>query len=184
MRITETQFQHDYKVCRLKENVKIDAFCCGDEDLDDFILNESSFYTKALISVTYIVLDKRQDNKIVAYFSLANDKLSVNDFNSNSEFNRFRKRRFAHEKILRSYPAVKLCRLGINTESKGLGLGSILIKFICALYSGNARAGCRFVTVDAYKTAVPFYEKNGFDLLTKKESRSDTLPLYFDLASF
>lgn len=102
MRITETQFQHDYKVCRLKENVKIDAFCCGDEDLDDFILNESSFYTKALISVTYIVLDKRQDNKIVAYFSLANDKLSV----------------------------------------------------------------------------------NGFDLLTKKESRSDTLPLYFDLASF
>ena len=61
MRITETQFQHDYKVCRLKENVKIDAFCCGDEDLDDFILNESSFYTKALISVTYIVLDKRQN---------------------------------------------------------------------------------------------------------------------------
>lgn len=40
------------------------------------------------------------------------------------------------------------------------------------------------ITVDAYKTAVPFYEKNGFDLLTKKESRSDTLPLYFDLASF
>nr|WP_297268316.1 hypothetical protein [uncultured Prevotella sp.] len=55
---------------------------------------------------------------------------------------------------------------------------------VFGMFTTQKSSGCRFVTIDAYKTAVPFYEKNGFDLLTKKESRSDTLPLYFDLASF
>lgn len=39
------------------------------------------------------------------------------------EFNRFRKRRFVHEKRLRSYPAVKLCRLGVDISMKGDGIG-------------------------------------------------------------
>ena len=67
---------------------------------------------------------------------------------------------------------------------KGKGLGSFLLSVVFGMFTTQKNSGCRFVTVDAYKTAVPFYEKNGFDLLTKKESRSDTLPLYFDLASF
>lgn len=103
------------------------------EDLDNFITKESADYTKSLLSVTYIVTNKSK-NKVVAYFSLAADKLSVNDFASNSEFNRFRKRRFVHEKRLRSYPAVKLCRLGVDISMKGTGLGSIilsLIEFLC-----------------------------------------------------
>ena len=50
---------------------------------------------------------------------------------------------------------------------KGTGLGSIifsLIEFLCT--QGN-RIGCRFITVDAYKTATPSYIKNGFQPLTK-----------------
>ena len=59
-----------------------------------------------------------------------------------------------------------------------------MLSVVFGMFTTQKNSGCRFVTVDAYKIAVPFYEKNGFDLLTKKESRSDTLPLYFDLASF
>lgn len=183
MRITEENFKSEYIIRTLGEDENVKTFSCGDEDLDDFILNESAAYTKAMISATHVVINKHTD-QIVAYFSLANDKLSVNEFNSNSEFNRFRKKRFQHEKMLKSYPAVKLCRLGIATSEKGKGLGSLLLNMLFAMFCSQKNSGCRFVTVDAYKTAVPFYEKNGFDLMTKKESRSDTLPLYFDLASF
>lgn len=183
MRITEEDFKSEYILRALKEDENVKTFSCGDEDLDDYILNESSVYTKAMLSSTHVVINKHT-HQVAAYFSLANDKLSVNKFNSNSEFNRFRKKRFQHEKMLKSYPAVKLCRLGIATTEKGKGLGSFLLSVVFGMFTTQKNSGCRFVTVDAYKTAVPFYEKNGFDLLTKKESRSDTLPLYFDLASF
>lgn len=119
----------------------------------------------------------------MAYFSLAADKLSVNDFASNSEFNRFRKRRFVHEKRLRSYPAVKLCRLGVDISMKGTGLGSIILSLIEFLCTQGNRIGCRFITVDAYKTATPFYIKNGFQPLSKGISNCFTEPLFMDLHS-
>ena len=128
MRITLGEFQDNYKYEILKPTDCVKTFQCGDEDLDNFITKESADYTKSLLSVTYIVTNKSK-NKVVAYFSLAADKLSVNDFASNSEFNRFRKRRFVHEKRLRSYPAVKLCRLGVDISMKGTGLGSIIHGF-------------------------------------------------------
>ena len=114
MRMTEQEFQGRYKILILEPTMNVETFHCGDEDLDDFIVHEANFYGVARIAVTYIVVDCQEDNKIVAYFSLANDKLSVSDFSCNSEFNRFRKHRFVHEKRLRSYPAVKLCRLGVS----------------------------------------------------------------------
>lgn len=44
----------------------------------------------------------------------------------------------------------------------------------------NGKTGCRFVTVDAYNAAVPFYEKNGFDFLTQKDENPTQL-MFFDL---
>ena len=39
----------------------------------------------------------------------------------------------------------------------------------------------RFITVDAYLSAVPFYEKNGFLHLTKKDEDEHTRLMYFDM---
>ena len=183
MKMTEKEFQNRYRIRVLKSTERVKTFLCGDDDLDNFILEEATLYGKAKISVTYIVTDSMIDDEVVAYFSLANDKLSVNDFASNSEFNRFRKHRFSHEKRLRSYPAVKLCRLGVQDSMKGTGIGSILLRFMIRLYLFNSRAGCRFITVDAYKSAVSFYEANGFLKLTRSSEEAYTVPLYFDLCS-
>ena len=48
--------------------------------------------------------------------------------------------------------------------------------------SADYRTGCRFVTVDAYQAATPFYERNGF-VRTKGAEDGDapTVPLFFDL---
>ena len=40
---------------QLEETEHIESFNCGDSDLNDFILNESMFYRKALLAVSYVV---------------------------------------------------------------------------------------------------------------------------------
>ena len=69
----------DYKIRRLQQGEKIESFDCGDADLDDFILNEAHHYRNALIAVTY-VYEHRETGEIVGYFSLANDRVSITDF--------------------------------------------------------------------------------------------------------
>ena len=48
------------------------------------------------------------------------------------------------------------------------------------LINNQSISANRFLTVDAYITAVPFYEKNGFKRLVNN-TEDDTLPMYYDL---
>lgn len=115
---------------------------------------------------------------------MANDRVSLTDFKNTTEFNRFRRHRFVNEKRLRSYPAVKLCRLGVNQSAKGIGMGSFILDFIKSFFVVKNKTGCRFITVDAYNDAVPFYLKNGFlPLTSEEETDSHTKLLYYDLYS-
>ena len=73
-------------------------------------------------------------------------------------------------------------RLGVSESAKGMALGSRILNLVKWMYMSNNRAGCRFVTVDAYKNAVPFYEKNKFNLLLSTMPEDNTtIPMYFDL---
>ena len=169
-----------YEVRKLSADEQIKSFNCGDEDLNDFLLNEAALYRKALLAVTYVFEDKNT-RKVAAFFSLANDKVSLSDFENKTEFNRFRKMRFANEKRIKSYPAAKLCRLGVDEELKGHSIGTLLLDFIKSYFVVDNKTGCRFLTVDAYADAVPFYLKNGFIPLNEEDKNDDTRLLYFDL---
>ena len=171
-----------YKIRRLKKRESIESFDCGDADLNDFILKESPFYRQALLAVSYVV-ENKYNYATSAYFSLANDKVALNDFESKTEFNRFRKHRFVNEKRLKSYPAVKICRLGVDLSMKGQYMGTFLLNFIKSYFVIDNKTGCRFLTVDAYAGAVPFYLKNGFIPLNDEDADADTRLLYFDLAT-
>ena len=89
-----------YKIRKLGINEKVKSFDCGDADLNDFILNASTLYREALLAVTYVfeAEDDTAHEHIAAYFSLANDRVSMSDFPNKTEFNRFRKHRFVNEK--------------------------------------------------------------------------------------
>ncbi len=167
-----------YEVRKLQKDETIKSFDCGDEDLNDFIMNRAEGYNKAMLSVTY-VFEHKESRKIIGYFSLANDRISIDDFDSNNTFNRFRRHLFVNEKRIRSYPAVKICRLGIDNDFHGYGVGSKLLNFIKSYYKRGNNAGCRFLTVDAYLNAVTFYERNKFQQLQHDEKR--TKLLYYDL---
>lgn len=166
---------------RLNPQNTIKNFTCGDPDLDDFIRNRASEFQKHLLSVSYACADA-DTGKMLAYFSLANDKVAMGDFKDKTEFNRFRKKQgFPNEKRLKSYPAVKLCRLGVDVCAKGLQIGSTVLDCIKAMFFFDNKTGCRFLTVDAYLKAVPFYEKNGFRFMNAEDDDPHTRLMYYDL---
>ncbi|MBR2469769.1 MAG: GNAT family N-acetyltransferase [Fibrobacter sp.] len=167
---------------RLREAKAISHFDCGDADLNDFILNRASAYQRQKLAVSYACVDSNDASKVYAYCSLANDKVALDDFKDKTEFNRFRKKRgFPNEKRLKSYPAVKLCRLGVENSVKGKQIGTTVIDFIKSMSALDSNAGCRFLTVDANLNAVPFYEKNGFVRMNAKDDNPHTRLMYFDL---
>jgi len=49
------------------------------------------------------------------------------------------------------------------------------------------KTGCRFITVDAYRDAVPFYLRNGFKFMGSSEKerydkgKGHTIAMYYDL---
>lgn len=148
--------------------------------MNDFILNESQLYRKARLAVSYVFTDK-ETSQVAGFFSLANDRVSISDFESNAEFNRFRKKRFVNDKRIKSYPAVKICRLGIDNVAKGQSLGTFILDFIKSYFAIDNKTGCRFLTVDAYADAVPFYLKNGFLPLNQDDAYDHTQLLFYDL---
>ena len=169
-------------ISKLDEDETVKAFDCGDDDLNDFIVNECAPYRKEKLAVTY-VLESEQDTNhehIAAFFSLANDRISLADFESKTNYNRFSKR-FNNHKRLKSYPAVKIGRFGVSLSMKGQSVGSFLLKFVKMYFLLDNKTGCRFITVDAYAAAVPFYLKNGFVPLNDDDIDDPTRLLYFDL---
>lgn len=178
--MTASEIAEKYQIRRLPKDERILAFDCGDDDLNDFILNESAHYRQARLAVSYVI-ETRDSAKVVGFFSLANDRVSISDFESKTEFNKFRKRRFVNEKRLKSYPAAKICRLGIDLSAKGQSLGTFILDFIKSYFVIDNKTGYRFITVDAYLDAVPFYYKNNFHPLSEMTDSDHTRLLFFDL---
>lgn len=178
--MTSEQIALTYQIRRLKKDEPVTSFNCGDEDLNDFILNESQLYRKARLAVSYVI-EHRTTKQVAGFFSLANDRISISDFDSKTEFNRFRKHRFVNEKRIKSYPAAKICRLGIDIAAKGQFLGTFILDFIKSYFVIDNKTGCRFLTVDAYDDAVPFYLKNQFLPLSEETDTDQTKLLFFDL---
>jgi len=56
-----------------------------------------------------------------------------------------------------------------------------LLDFIKRYFTIDNKTGCRFITVDAYAAAIPFYLHNGFVPLNEEDADEPTRLLYFDL---
>lgn len=113
---------------------------------------------------------------------MLNDKISRQD-SSNSIWKRIKKE-FPAEKQFSSYPAVKIGRFAVAKSTHGTGLGSELmtsLKFL--LQEKHVVSAFRFITVDAYINAIPFYEKNDFKLLKASDSSEHTKTMFFDMFS-
>lgn len=177
--MTREEFVETFVVRRLKDDEIVQSFDCGDEDLNDFILNDATKYQKAMLAVTYLV-ENKATKRIAAFFSLANDRISNAEFPSGNAFKRFKNEHF-RAKLMRNYPAVKLCRFGVDESMRQQSIGRIIVNFIKIYFLTDNKTSCRFITVDAYPTATGFYEKNDFVCLKAHQKDNDTDFLYYDL---
>jgi GNAT superfamily N-acetyltransferase len=171
------------EIVRMDKGTSLSSFDCGDIDLNDFLLNDAENYLTAMLAVTYLV---KIEEEIAAYFCLSYDSLTRSAILTDEDKTLWNKvgRKIPNSKRRKNYPAVKIGRLAVDLKYAGFGIGRQIIKSVVMLYTNEPHhAACRFITVDAYRSALNFYEKNDFRYLTSKDEDDDRRAMYFDLKS-
>ena len=162
---------------RLTPDYVLTAFDCGDSDLNEFLMEDAKLFHEKRIANTFILED---EGRIVAYFCLLNDKISRVEI-TNSQWKEI-KDSFPDNKRFRSYPTIKIGRFAVAREYHGQHIGSTLMDALKLFLKNDvSRSAFRYITVDAYLSAIPFYIKNGFAELTQKEETEHTRLMYFDM---
>ncbi len=171
----------DYKLEPVEDFTIFAGFSCGDCDLDEFIEKDAEPHRDQLLAETYGFYLKN-DGEVsppVAYMSLMNDVVQREDVPKSllRKLVPYPKRRY------QTYPAVKIGRLAVSEEYKGMSIGTTLIALVKNIFTTNNRTGCRFVTLDAYRDALEFYQKNDFIPLHEEDLKGSdsTVLMYFDL---
>lgn len=164
-------------VIRLESDTPRKPFDCGNDDLNEFFMEDSKGHSNELLAVTYAF--ETQDETI-AYYCVANDSIRESD-TSKRKFRKIILDKLHHGKRYRSHPAVKIGRFAVSNKHKKQGVGTMLMDYIKGNFIINNKTGCRFITVDAYDDAIEFYLKKGFDFLTVKDEGKDRRQMYFDL---
>lgn len=174
----------EISILLLTEGYPIKPFDCEDEDLNDFLFNEATPYQKELLATTFVM---ENDEQTLGYYSLLNDSLQLREdmFASKSQFRKFLRELMPYPKRhLKTIPALKIGRLAIDKSFKGKGLGSVIMaNIISKCIKMNKEQACRLITVDAYKQAIPFYQKMGFKFLTEDDKNDTTRLMFLDLAN-
>jgi GNAT superfamily N-acetyltransferase len=169
---------NNVRLSRLTPDFQIKPFDCGDLDLNDFLFSDAKRYNSELLAVTYLL---ENDTETIAFFSLLNDKITITDTDSKTQWRKLIRDRMPLGKRFSSYPAMKIGRLGVSLSHQGHGWGAIILDYLKELFISNNRTGCRYITVDAYRQSLAFYEKNDFIFLTNSDRNSDTRLMYYDL---
>ena len=154
---------------------------CGDEDLNEYFHTQCALFKKALLTQSYVFYETGDPLPVIhGAADFCNDALPKEAIPGSS------RRKIPHLKRgFETFPAVKITRLGIQKAGQGNGTGSRLLTVIKHFFLEDNRTGCWFITVDAYRGAVPFYEKNGFTRTLAPEDEdpdAPTVSLFFDLS--
>lgn len=168
------------KLIRLNSETIILPFDCGDTDLNGFLFDDAKNYCRDLMAVTYII---QSENETVAYFNYQNDKISHTDIDGDVDkfFARVGVYLPKGKSDKKSYPAVKIGRLGVHKDYQNKKIGKAILDYTKDNFVSNNKTGCKFIVVDAYKNSVKFYENNGFKCLSSRDRKSDTRLMYFNL---
>lgn len=182
--------QEKVRVTPLSKDYNFKSFDCGNSDLNDFLFNDSKVYLRHLRYTTTLL---ETDNQIIAYYSLANDLLSISDrqdfademedSKSKIDFDFWEK--FLNQKM---YPAAKIGRLAVDEKFQCQGIGTFLIRSLVQSFIKKNKTGCQFITVDAIndntQRTIKFYEKNGFKALTINDVNKESRQMYKSLLEY
>lgn len=138
----------------LSSSIDLSSFDCGDKDLNEFLIDDALKYQQQNLAQTTCIFHKTE---LVGYFALTCDALVLSKTEKKSSLPR-------SKRILKNYPAIKIARMGFNTTIHKKGLGRLVIGIVkgLAVNLNDSGVAVKFVTVDAYKNAIGFYQKCGF----------------------
>lgn len=165
------------ELVRLTPHHNLSDFDCGDIDLNEFLKDNALSFTEQRIANTFVLED---EGTIVAYFCLLNDKVSQEE-SSNNKWKKLKKE-FPEGKQFSSYPAIKIGRFAVSRKYKGQNYGTDLMVMLKDMLNSNPNySAFRYLTVDAYLSAIGFYEKNNFKILSPQTINKDTHLMFFDM---
>lgn len=156
---------------RLTSETELAGFDCGDEDLNSFLVKDSKNFLDKRIAASFILED---DGNIVAYFCLPNDKISRQEV-TNNQWKKIRDS-YPVGKKFGSYPAIMIGRFAVSSAYKGRNIGTNLMNLLKGMLADNpSYSAFRYLTVDAYLSAIGFYTKYNFKPLTEKLANDHTV---------
>ncbi|MDR0792965.1 MAG: GNAT family N-acetyltransferase [Chitinophagaceae bacterium] len=162
---------------RLELDTEIKPFKSEDEDLNNFLKNDAKNYLKQRLAVTYLIENNKET---LAYFCLSND-IILRLFADKDAWKKIKKT-MPNAKLRSIYPAVKIGRLAVAKDYARRGFGKLILQTVREMYSSQTQpSGCRFLTVDAYQNAIPFYQRHLFNFLTSEDENEKTRLMYYDL---
>ena len=98
----------------LTPDYNLSDFDCGDEQLNNFLLDDAKHAQELRIANTFILED---EGRIVAYFCLLNDRISRSEI-TGSRWKKIRAK-FPVSKQFRSYPCIKVGRFAVSLDYRG-----------------------------------------------------------------
>ncbi len=165
------------QLVRLTSDQDCSQFDCGDKDLNEFLRDDALDFSEQRIANTFLLKD---NDTIVAYLCLLNDKVSQEEAANNKWKNL--KKNFPENKRFSSYPAIKIGRFAVSSSYRGKNVGRLLMNRIKDLLNENPNySAFRYLTVDAYISAIGFYEKNKFKVLSPQTQDKHTRLMFFDM---
>lgn len=173
---------------RLTSDYKIKPFNCGNNDLNDYLINDAKDHQSLLYSVTYLL---ESPEKTIAYYTVQNDKLKISPNYDKELKSALRKKTKLNNKLynkmltINEYPAVKISRFAIDIDFQNKGLGTFLLDTIAYSFINDNKTGCSLITVDAINSerTKRFYERNGFLFLENPIRKVDSILMYKNLIS-
>lgn len=132
------------------------GFDCGDGDLNDFVRNDCYQWQEQCLSHTRLARLK-ETGRFVGFITLLSDSIVLET--------KEKKHLFSFHKRIVQFPALKIGRLGVDSQIQKNGVGMALFHYavgVAVRLNADLSVGCRFLTVDAYPGSVSWYLGRGF----------------------
>jgi GNAT superfamily N-acetyltransferase len=156
---------------RLEEPDSVENFDCGDEALNNYLKRHAwNNQQKISIGVTYVALEEVAPRAVIGYFTLATSSVPRDSL----------PKKYVRGLLAYDLPMILLARLAVDRRFVGRGLGhALLSEALKVSLSVSGQVGWRSVIVDAYPTALDWYQRYGF--LPVEEGRGGSVRMYLDM---
>lgn len=167
------------KIVRLTTDIDISAFTCGEKpyqrDLDEFLKTEALRYATVALGHTFLAIE---GELVIGYVTHLTDsiRLDVKEKDHLAQVLGF--------PLPHTIPALKVGRLARHAAWRMRGVGTALVRHTFdKLMAISEVTGCRFLSVDARRESLEFYEKLGFEPnlhASYQSKKRDTTSMRFD----